>query len=59
MNKQETIALVIGLFLLGAVLILGNETIALILAGTYFLAIIGLFKAMKLKKASEPISGGI
>ena len=48
MNKEETIALVIGLLLLGVVIILDSQAIALILAGIYLVAIIGIFKTMKL-----------
>lgn len=48
MNKQESTALIFGLVLMGIVIYLNNQTIALILAGVYFVALIGVFKTMKL-----------
>jgi len=55
MNKEETIALVGGLLLVGLVVLINSQTVALILAGIYLVAIIGLFKAMKLEGLQKAI----
>ena len=55
MNKQESTALIFGLVLMGIVIYLNNQTIALILAGVYFVALVGVFKTMKLTSMQKII----
>ena len=55
MNREQTLAMVGGLVLVGLVILINNQTIALILAGIYFAAIIGIFKAMKLTGLNKAI----
>ena len=54
-NKEETIALVIGLFLLGIVLFVGSMTLALILCGVYALGIIGVPRYLKMEVVEKKI----
>ena len=55
MNKEETTGLIFGLILMGIAIILNNQILSLILAGIYLVAIIGLFKAMKMEGLQKAI----
>lgn len=55
MNKEQTLAMVIGLIILGIVIIIGNETVAIIFAVIYGLGVIGVPKALKLEGLQKAI----
>lgn len=49
MNKEQTLAMVGGLLLVGLVILINSQTVAIILGVIYLAAIIGVFKAVKLE----------
>ena len=55
MNKEDTMALVGGLLLLGLVILINSQTVAIIVGVIYLAAILGVFKAVGLKSMQTVI----